>query len=393
MILGCVIKNHTVCIKYSFVKYCLLVLLIVLFGAEVARAGYFKNSLMETAALNEAIVSAQIGDIDGDGNLEWVAVSHKKLLILQMRSDGALHIIAEKRAGAATSYHRLWLADINSDGVQEIVVNGLKNGRGLGSVAVFVGGKIEIKQEVDQALFVENVNGAAQVLGQGLNTGWRWGHMITEFGKTLPLKPIGERKIFTGVDPSAPSMFERSLLGDESVIIDSDGKLTVYDAKGKGTWRSGMAYGGAYDFGQTNDKDSLGLQKAERYFIQPRMVYDALSSTLYVVQNEGYVKNAIGAIPAMKWSQIIGLEKSGGRLSEKVTLPRVDGAISDLQVIDYNRDGVQDLLVTFLTRKLGMLDSLRDQQTVFAIIPLGTPSGIYVPPALTDTATATGKGE
>lgn len=341
------------------------------------------------------MVSAQMGDLDGDGRFELVALSSNRLQILEMDGSDAPKLLAEKKSGLHESFHRIWLIpSAQNPQARDILLCVFEGERVRSSIYRYDGGKIVQQSSHDQLLVFFSTLISDTIWAQELHSAWRFSHLVqrSEGGSGTVLKLSKRQPFFNGLGQTAPSLLSLTKLTDGFVLIDGDGRLNLLSEEAKPVWRSGMTYGGAYDFAESNEPDGLGLKRERRFFIEPRMVYDELSHRLYVVRNEGFVKNVIGAIPAMKWAQVMALEVGDQRLTEKTMLPRVDGAITDIQLVDFNQDGMQDLFVTVLVRKLGMLDSLRDQETVFVVLPLGTPSGIVPPAVGTDTGTGTATG-
>lgn len=368
------------------VNLCVLLLCVVA-GACLAPQSVFgrlfPESIVETNSLPESLVSAQIGDLDGDGQDEVITVSASHLQILRLDAAGRLQKLAEHKSPKNRSLHRIWLADVDEiPHTLEILVAVFQGAQVHTEVFQFVEAKLHIKQSLQSLVIAHKLQGLATLWGQDLHSGWRWSHQIQTIKSGSLLRVANRTPFFAGVGTAVPSLLALASLDEGFALLEGDGRLNILDSKGKGVWRSGMTYGGAYDYAQTLERDGLGISRENRFFIPPRLVYDSLAKRLYAVHNEGYVKNVIGAIPAMKWAQVSTLGLEGQRLNEIATLPRVDGAITDLQLLDFNLDGVQDLLITVLLRKLGMLDSLRDQESVLVVLPVGTASGVLPPPPL-----------
>lgn len=102
----------------------------------------------------------------------------------------------------------------------------------------------------------------------------------------------------------------------------------------------------------------------------PVVVPQMRSEHLYVIKNEGYLKNVIGAVPSVKNAQIVRLDWTGYGFQESWNSPRFDGALTDFQVIDWDGDGFPEILATLLLRDKGYADTLKNQDTLIVVIDL-----------------------
>lgn len=95
---------------------------------------------------------------------------------------------------------------------------------------------------------------------------------------------------------------------------------------------------------------------------------------LYVMKNSGYLKNVVGAVPSIKHSQMVRLTWTGHGFQEDWNSPRLDGAISDFVVLDWDSDGREDILASFILRDGGYWDTLKQQDSLLVVLKPGDDS-------------------
>lgn len=95
---------------------------------------------------------------------------------------------------------------------------------------------------------------------------------------------------------------------------------------------------------------------------------DTDNLSIYLVKNEGYLKNVIGAVPSIKNTQMVRLVWSGYGFQEVWNSPRLEGAISDYDLVDWDGDGKEEILAAFLLREGGYVDTLKRQDSLFIVL-------------------------
>lgn len=76
-----------------------------------------------TITLNDPIINMASGDLDGDGQPEYVLLAKTGLIIVTV-DDDRLRVIGEHKFSAAYKANRVHVADVNGDGKAEIYVSG-----------------------------------------------------------------------------------------------------------------------------------------------------------------------------------------------------------------------------------------------------------------------------
>ncbi|HBF13412.1 MAG TPA: hypothetical protein DDW49_08540 [Deltaproteobacteria bacterium] len=226
---------------------------------------------------------------------------------------------------------------------------------------------------------------------------------------------------------SLQGFFSKEISSDGFLYLNDLGNLvhfgkkvdTSQKTKWKTKWTSSPSYGGAVyflkrvvanPFGQVENQrfyvpvsfesnssfwslkspvDSQGLENAlcpEPVSPEPVLVYGVCVSPkklprknlnepvkgdpwkLYLIKNEGYLKNVIGAVPSVKNSQMVRVLWTGYGFQEEWNSPRLDGAISDFTLVDWDGDGREEILAAFLLRDKGYTDTLKKQDSLLLVI-------------------------
>ncbi|MBX7149434.1 hypothetical protein K1X76_10175 [bacterium] len=317
-------------------------------------------------------------------------------------------------------FMHLSVLDIDNDGDDDIVVAGFENGVLTSKVLMVEGDKLVVKGEYGHYAarikwMGQDVLVGQKRLGNDDFTGplykLKWdGKKLVEEGEVL-----GQ----SGISGDAESLFrvEGFNLNNQPQLlsIKPSGRLVLSNnqsGKWKQGWSSGEEYGGSVLFYNFELKNPLGMTTDNRFFIPvrfktilpgeeitqlsppayvppppadpavpadinlsaplPPAPVKAISSynspQIYVMKNEGYLKNVIGAVPSIKNTQMVRLGYTGYGFQEAWNSPRLDGAITDFTLADWDGDGKEDIIATFLLRDKGYTDTLKRQDSLVIVL-------------------------
>jgi cell division septation protein DedD len=327
-----------------------------MFRQDLARrsngtAGMASETLGPEAALptRELFVSSDrlqgvaLGDVDGDGRVEVVAVTSSRVLVLGRRPDG-LRQLYEFGEGGRRFNVGVDIADIDGNGLPEVFVTALAaNGRSPQSfVLEFAKGMLRKKVETAPWYFrVGRMPGRGQVLlgqepSQGSPPNASGG--IFEMGwrkdRYEPEKRVLSSAGFNilGLACGWTAEDGRGVL----TALDPENRIRVYDTDGKELWRSAYAYAGALPA-------APGLPM--------RLVVEPASSSgparLLVARNQEAAADA----PESGGSRIIAFQRDGGGLSSAWIAGGIRGAIRDFAVEHAAGDAAQILAVVWRKEK------------------------------------------
>lgn len=314
----------------------------------------------------EPILGFAYGDVNHDFNDEIVAVLAGKIVIFPFVPDG-FPVFNEYRAGAGETFHRVWLVD-DGTGTQDILINGFSGGRVFSKMLRLNGRKFTVRFDKDSLVVPLFVQGAWRLCEQTQFGARSWSNQVHYVDvKNGVLTPTGFFTLGQGLSGAAPSLLASVGMGDAVVVWDDSGKIWLQDLNGKKTWKSGLSYGGSVDYVDVADRSLIGLTDQTRTFLPVRMAYESASRKLITAKNEGTLKSVVGAVPIIKSAQVVTLSLGSAGFQEVHVSPSFNGAITDIGLVDFDHDGLPEMMASFLINKGGSFDSLTRQSSVLAV--------------------------
>lgn len=365
--------------KRSITIIAVFLLLLSLFSPVAFAQRAFRDSLWESQRLTKAITSLAWLTLDAQPCLG--ALSHQDLTLYRIQGTSLAPLVTLPATRSETFY-RVHAVDFDGDGQDDLVINGYAREHVFSRLYSVTAGKLVLRAEVEALVAPLTLNGHTRLYQQIDRGHGVYSRVIQELSyQQNRLVPGAELPLREGIGGLSESLFQVSGLGDKLVLLTNDQRLRVQDVKGAKLWQGNQFYGGAFDYVEFASKDALGLSRQTRFFIDPRMSFDSSSGLLAVIRNDGYLKNVVGAVPSMKSGQVIVMEWGGAGLQESHAFPKLDGAVSDVLFADFDGDGTQELVVSFLVRASGYFDSWDGLQSLISILPL--PNAKLTVPAAT----------
>lgn len=374
----------------TFLLQCLTILLTILFfltchvfhsGMAVAGA-VFSDATWQSAELDGPVYGSTLADLNGDGTRDVVTVLRKRAVAHALAADGSLTPFVTIAAGTGEDFHRVSAGDFNHDGEVEILIDGFAREKPFARLVVIRGGQPAVMQEFKALVVPLLWQGEDRLFSQTMRGRGEWAQFfaLLEWKGTDYQTSQNGIRIAEGVGSNAVSLFAVTGLGDKLAILMDDGFLVVTDAAGKKIWRSGLRYGGSLDAVTFEDKDPLGMKRKSDLAVMPRLGVLRGGSALVVPKNLGFLPAAIGAFSNMRAAQYSVLEWTEGGFQERKVSPNYDGAISDVEVVDDDGDGIKnEILLTLWSRKGGVLETSQPKKSLLTVVPSGFPGG-FVPP-------------
>lgn len=409
------VRIYAICHKHNNMIFIVFFLMCLGFTSLSWGGAYVPDALWEGELVSGAVLSVAVGDVDGDGRGNLVVLDEQKAVVYA--SLDVLGALATLTAKKHRQFHRVWVADVDGDGIAEVLINGFQNDSIFSTLYRVQDGDFKLWQDFYGKIVIPWGNspptslpytqrGGDDLLSQDQKGRWAWSQVLSglhwnkdQFEETQKLR------LKNGVGWQRVSLFDVAGLEGHLVINRNDGTLEL--AKdGKALWRSGMKYGGAVDAIKFNSRDPMGIVREERFGIAPRLLARTVvekimpitkaipdlphknrktslpeevpqpvlmprGSELIAVRNDGFLEGVIGKFARMKSAEIVQLEWTGKILHEKQVSRRFDGAISDMAVLDFDGDGLKnEILVSFWVRQGGMLETMAPKKSVLAVIRL-----------------------
>ena len=220
-------------------------------GLESGGAFELTNTFRSKNLLTE-VMDMNAGDIDGDGKDEIVVLT-KSALIIYRQSESQFQMIATIDLPKHIRYLSVTLGDLNKNGLKEIYISG-SNGNNPDSSALEWNGKkmSYLFQHVPYYLRAMTVAGEPpQLLGQTTLAGELGGADICQM--TLdPQKGVTQgQKLNLPKGLNLYDFAQGDINGDgkrETIAINKNNRLQVFDAAGTLLWTSAEQYGASDKF-------------------------------------------------------------------------------------------------------------------------------------------------
>ncbi|MBI3015811.1 MAG: VCBS repeat-containing protein [Candidatus Tectomicrobia bacterium] len=332
-----------------------------------ARGVVGSQGLLRSAPIEHAVRGIDVGDVDGDGKNEIVAIGSDVMTIYRW-NDKKLVEVATYKGGSGSSFLNVGVADLNGNGVEEIFVTNLRNNLLRSIVLGYRGGALKVVQnDIHRYLRVVKLPGAkpelwAQAQGStspfdGKITRYRW-----EGKKYVEGDPVELPKDFPALGISIYGFLPLDLDGDgklKYIMVDNNDRLRVYSQDGELLWRSTEHYGG-YETGFLVEARGTELPNASlgsndqvrRVLIKGRILWGGktgplagtvlmntnIPSTGYILENlRGYDQSVISGL---RW-------EAGGLYEEWRTRP-LGGYMADYLLADIDNDGIPELVAAIV---------------------------------------------
>ncbi|MEJ5363793.1 MAG: FG-GAP-like repeat-containing protein [Desulfosoma sp.] len=359
---------------------------------EVTPEGSLRQpGLWRSQTFSEAVLSIDVGDVDGDGRDELVALSANRLTVYR-RVDQGLQSVAEHRAGKLDTFKWVALADVDGDGRLEILVANIfqrNKGRNPGPESIklsdtewepascvlkFDGKRLAVLAE-RIPYFVNAVpfpNRGRVPLAQARG---RYGEL---FDPEIFEWRLRDGKAVTTAPATVPpqcnvaNFAAGDFNGDGAVeyaVITADNRLMVLDSAGNRLWRSRQQFAATtnYLLGKVED---LRYNNVEYYYVpSPILVMDLNKDGIAeIVVNrspdttsrflpQGFKYYEAGEVVSFSWDQM--------GLVENWKTREVSGMVSSIRVGDLNGDGTPELIASLVLGK-DLLKLWEARSTVFS---------------------------
>jgi TolB-like protein len=320
------------------------------------------------------IKGLDIGDVDGDKKNELVMMDRHTLYIFNYDGE-KLKLILKVEQGNEHNFLTLDVADVNRNGVAEIIVTSVVLDELRSFILEYEGGKFRKIAEKENWYFrvLDHPKEGPLLMGQrmsseGLVSGpiYRFVWKKTSFERGPKMDLPKEAKIFglTVADI-------RSQGTSDCVILEDSERLNIISADGKFSWRSKVLYGGTNNFYDTKKKRDPGWAYKEqgpdwRVYIPGRIIAKDLDGDglKEVIINTNHRSSRLSDRGRNYESgEIYSLVWQDGDLDTQWKTREINGYISDFQLRDVDNDGDEELVVAVVD-----LGSITDRKVTSNIL-------------------------
>lgn len=328
---------------------------------EVGRIGSGDLGYKRSQTFDFGIKGLDIGDVNGDKKNELVIMDDHNLYIFKYDGD-KLTLLQKIETGFEYNFLTLDVADINRNGVAEIVVTAVIGSELRSFILEFEEGKFRKITEKAGWYFrvLEHPIDGPILMGQRMGSNSIFSGPIYRFVWKKNTFEKGPKMPF----PKDTTIFGlafgdiRSKGSPELIKIEDTGRLRILGEKGKSLWSSREFYGGTNNFFDNNDKKDLAAatRNAEgsdwRVFIPGRILLKDLDgdglNEVIINKNISPTSGFFDKIRHFDRGEIDSLFWDEGTFTTNWRTKEINGYISDFQMKDVDNDGNEELVAAVM---------------------------------------------
>lgn len=389
-------------------------------GYGLAQTPY-PSTIWSSDRFHETLLGIKKGRVMPGESDHLVTLSPHRIGIYRLDENRLTQELSFEGKGSE-EWIKLFLFDVNQDGQEEIIVTSVgtlgvtsqvftisdNRFKELTSVSLYLG---VVSWEGKNLLVAQKKLGGDDFSGPLLPMEWDGKKLIAKGKMVLPgglsgesfslysvasvkLTPSAEGTGFARPDLGGSLHRQPSADGEVSnglLYLHPAGTFYYFEKEGKKyhrVWSSGEGYGGSVHYLNIPVRNPLNQVVKKRFLIPVPMeirekkgwwspsgitdgpTMEKIDLNVYLVKNSGYLKELTGAVPSIKNSQFVRLAWTGYGFQENWNSPRLDGAITDFQLVDWDGDGTQEILAILLLRDQGYIDTLKKQDSLLIVIKI-----------------------
>lgn len=291
--------------------------------------------------LNMAVMSFDIGDLDGDGAVELVIIDRKKMLVYERHKDQFV-LQDTRKASWGEEFFKVSVADIDRNGMEEIYVVALYGKRARTTVFERAQEFRKVVRKTGHIRAIKNPTGRSPFLlfqGSELNEffsgpmyhlNYDTGGSLTK-GKELPA--MKGAQFYTLMPFELDEAGSRGWLGLGEPNLYKQAQLHLWGKRGEVLWK------GEKDLGGTNNAVRAG-EKEDPEGLEPRVPFDSRLTFIDIdgdgerevvaLANKSIIKHT-QEFKVYTKSSLIAYERQGLALSPGWETAEIDYCITELQ--------------------------------------------------------------
>lgn len=348
----------------KFIQRLILFLFLMQHGTVEAQS---LRTLWQSELIPDEIVSVVVGELDRDWGIDLVYISRHALVVTNL-AGGRVTERSRLKIPQHTELHRISSGDFDRDGQIDLIVNANIKDRFESRLYHVLNGKLELKHTFENLVMPLSLGHEVNLyvqryLGQG-----RWSPEMRHLNFQNSSWSEGAVTILKkGVGHNQLSLFDVAADGALLAQIRGDSRLEVRALNGERKWLSGLTYGGAVDYYRIQSRDPLGLNSESIQVVAPRMQWQG--SSLWLAKNDSYLGAVVGSVPNVKSARLVLLDGTNdGGFTEAFTSTTFNGAIADVQLLDFDEDSEREILIVTQDHQSGFLDGYSSQKSRLSIV-------------------------
>lgn len=308
-----------------------------------------------------------IGDVNNDGLNEVVVIDNYNIMIYQ-KKEGKSKLLQKIAGKSYDIYLSVDVADINKNGIPEIIVTSINRNILDSFVVEFKDGKFKkIASDLRWFLRVVNADSSPLLIGQKLDIDKPFGKPIYNIvwrsneyraGKKMKI-PEGLSVYGLTIDNLGISKKERIIALNEydhlCIFEKTDkpmSKIAVMTGSDEFLWKSDDVFGGSnngFELTRVQEQASGGESEVDITFVKVRILtYDINKDgkkEIIVVKNLSSVGRIFKNLKVFTSSEIYDLEWDGLGLLENWKTRKINGYVADYQFKDIDNDGQNEIVL------------------------------------------------
>ena len=319
--------------------------------------GFWRSQLFETE-----LWGMDIGDVNGDKENEIVLIDAHNIEIYK-KAPGKLELIKRVEGKFYEKNLNVDVADLNKNGIDEIIVSSIKDEFVNSFVVEFDRDKGEyrrIAENIPWFLKVMDLPGQGlTLLGQKSGTDQAFSGDIYQFAyKNGKFLPDQRYDLPRNVTVYGFNLVDIEKTDEKDVLfIDESEYLRIVSPSGELKWKSDDQYGGSDKyFERYFEKDATSEKNIskKKIYVQPRiLVMDTNKDDekeIIIGRNDSQTGRIFKDTRMYHKSEIQNLGWNGISLVENWRTKKIDGYLSDFQIKDVDNDGENELVVAVILR-------------------------------------------
>jgi TolB-like protein len=348
---------------------------------EVTPEGSLRQAgIWRSQNINGGIVGMDVGDLDGDGRMEVVAVAENKVMVFK-RDGQALRPLGTYRGTNVDHYLSVTLMDLDQNGRAEIIVTNLRKDIGARPMpSEIIHNEPGYGSDALASLVLRFIDPKFEVVCERVPY-FLNGVEFPKRGRVL----LGQQKGSSSEGPFQPEVYEMQLRGstlsplvrvnlpsrcnvfnfarsdinndgaEETILIDSSNRLIILSALGDQLWKSDRAFGSTTNMFEGKVTD-LRFNDIDYYTIPapilvtdlnhdgiPEIVVTRAPSVLSVFLPQGLKYFDRGEIVSLSWDNL--------GLIENWKTREVNGMLTAIRIAEMNKGGPKELVASLVLAK------------------------------------------
>ena len=313
------------------------------------------------------IVGIDVGDVTGDGKNELVFVDKGNVHVHQWGKN-AFTQVGTYKGDYAAEFVYVSLLDTDKNGRAEIYVTNLGNSDVSSLVLEWQGNTFRKLADRQPWFFrvIEIPGKGPRLIGQARSAGAFFRGPVYELERSGNNYTAGEKLLL----PRGANVYSFAYadLGKKSgitntVVLNRDEKLEMYDANREFLWRSEDYYGGTVTFMQTDDTTQVW-----RYFPSPIYITDVDEDgepEVMVCKNRGRAGRIFARFRWFSSGKVEFMTWDLASMSTKWESKKFGGPVVGYRVTDVDNDGLKELVVSSVLKEDHLLGKPKSQIVIY----------------------------